>query len=223
MIAAVALCSAQWYALRNRLEYPKTVQTSSMGAQTWDLCHRDVWINATLHDLMRLCSLGIRRGGSQLVPEPDDQWVSDAVHRDGHRKTCLTRRWKTDNISCSATCRNVEMRKRYRHLSHFSILQSLRIKYGVLGRCRCRLDRLTEVEHCRRDCAPVVIACAAVLQTFELHTFVPTSLLHPLIAPGKSITTERAARHVVVTHLEVRLVLPWIPQKRPADIGACQG
>jgi hypothetical protein len=67
---------------------------------------------------------------------------------------------------------------------------------------RGRLDRPTEVES---ECAPVVIAYA--LQTFELHTLLPTSYLHLLPPPRKNlITTERAAQDVVV-NLFVRYVL----------------
>lgn len=57
-----------------------------------------------------------------------------------------------------------------------------------------KLDRPTEVEFVR---APIVIACA--LQTFELHTFLPTHSYNSLSPPQKIlITTERAAQHVVV-------------------------
>jgi hypothetical protein len=56
--------------------------------------------------------------------------------------------------------------------------------YGVKAlQHRGKLHRFTEVEQFRHDHTPVVIACAAVVQTFVLHTFPPTLFLHPLPPP----------------------------------------
>jgi hypothetical protein len=72
-------------------------------------------------------------GVAQLVPEPGDQWVFDAVHRD----------WASDDLPDMALrdkehelfyeMQQFRNAKKDPCLSHFLILQSLRIKYGGAG------------------------------------------------------------------------------------------
>lgn len=139
---------------------------------------------------MRLCSLGNPDVGGSAVSEMISGFSDTARHRDVCRMSCLTCIPRYKNRCCSATLSDKKTwfpRARVSETKPFQAMQSnptirracCAPKVG--GNCTAP-PKWSDSDAVR---APVVIACAAVFQTFELHTFLPTSVLSTSFRPRK--------------------------------------